>query len=641
MDQPDVTVRVLGIPEFGLPSPGRVFPVKGFQLLALLASSSSHKMTRKQIASLLWDSRNEAVALANLRQLLARIRQAAKNTELISSSVEEVELGKDAAQIDVISFFISLEHHSPAKWEQALHLFRGDLLEGINEATDEFLYWLTSYRELLRERFFSAASTALLEWTRYGNASSDRLRDLARRMVTLDPQREATYRLLIEAYGRNSMFDDVELTLKALEAVLLREHNDRPSKETMAVARRVLSWRSSYEHESAPTPSTHSAPRVAFLAPIHIEGGRIGGIVGALIEEVANELSRYRSIAVLAPHSSFQVDHDSGLPRDNSLLRCDYSVSGFIRRNRSSTVLSLRMTEWNSLQIVWAAQFEIDPSTLLKSFELIVARVASSLASAIEQETLRKLLSTKSHEAYLSFLNGERSLLNCDLPRLRRARSDFWRAAQADPMFSPARARIATTLYLEWIQLGGTDPQLLTTAQEQAAFAAKLDPNSALGHWTLATVALYQRDFDTCEAKFAEAASLCPNSAELLVQHADALAHLGDPDAGWSRFERALDLNPLPPDRYWWAGASIAFRQKRYTTVVELCGKLASDESALGILAASHAYLGDLRTARAYGRRHKEIYPGSTAYEKSTVGPDRLAEHREHRLHGLRMAGIL
>ena len=53
-----------------------VFPAKGFQLIALLALAPSGHMTRKEVASFLWDSENEGLAFSNLRQLIARIKKA-------------------------------------------------------------------------------------------------------------------------------------------------------------------------------------------------------------------------------------------------------------------------------------------------------------------------------------------------------------------------------------------------------------------------------------------------------------------------------------------------------------------------------------------------------------------------------------
>ena len=83
-------------------------------------------------------------------------------------------------------------------------------------------------------------------------------------------------------------------------------------------------------------------------------------------------------------------------------------------------------------------------------------------------------------------------------------------------------------------------------------------------------------------------------------------------------------MNPLPPDHYWWAGASIAFHQHGFQKTVDLCGKLADDEPVLSMLAASHALIGDLDRARMYGGRIKDLFPAGWRLKKARPSrPDR------------------
>ena len=618
------------------------FPAKGFQLIALLALSPSSRMTRKELASFLWESESESLALSNLRQLLSRMKKAVAGTHLLEIDASSIALGGARSAVDLCLFEDASRNGDPSTYLETILLVRGDLLDGIGEVTDQFSHWLVRERAAFRERFFLTASATLFELTRYGRASKASLNTIAEKMLALEPEREQSYRVLVEAYGRNAMFEEATRIYNALCAMLDREHGVPPSPETAAVARRVFASRSSYRSVSAPEHAESERPRVAFLAPSWPSGREQPGLLKFFIEDIANELGRHRSFVVLAPHSSLKIDHDSGMPLDNSVLRVDYSISGFVKPDNGGTVLALRMVSCPSGEIVWSGEFSVSPDALLKSFSLLSLRVASSLCSAIERDRLEVLRKNRDNSAYLHYLDGQKWLANCDLARLRRARKSFKQSIDTDPRFAPSRARIAQTLYLEWIQLGGRDPDLLNVAREQSDIALALDPNDAIGHWMKGTVALYQRDFDECESKLADAEALCPNSADLQVQYGDALSHLGDPDAGWRKFERAIDMNPLPPDHYWWAGASIAFHQNDFQKAVDLCGKLADDEPVLSMLASSHALLGNLDTARIYGGRLKDLFPGGMALEKSAaVTPDRSEHHRKLSLEGLRLAGAI
>ncbi|WP_051041224.1 BTAD domain-containing putative transcriptional regulator [Mesorhizobium australicum] len=521
-------------------------------------------------------------------------------------------------------------------------LVRGDLLEGVDDMTDQFSHWLARERVALRDRLFLMVQACLIELTKYGRAPEKSLKLIAERMLTFEPEREQSYRALIEAYGRNGMLDEARRIHGTLCVMLQREYGLTPSPETVAVTRRVFASRFSYGPAIAPINPTDERPRVAFLSPLRLDMTPHGDLIKFFVEDVANELGRNRAFLALAPHSSFKIDHHSGMPVDNSILRADYTVSGFIKPDKGVTALALRMAKCSGGEVVWAAEFPIDAEGLSKSFSLLSLRIAANLGSAIERDRLAAPRANFGGSSYLHYLEGQKWLSNCDLPKLRRARKSFKQSVDTNPAFAPPRARIAQTLYLEWIQLGGRDPDLLNVAREQSDIALALDPNDAIGYWMKATVALYQRDFEECESRLAEAEALCPNSADLQLQYGDALSHLGDPDTGWRKFERALDLNPLPPDHYWWAGASIAFHQKDYQKTIDLCGKLADDEPVLSMLASTHALMGDLGRARDYASRIKDLFPGGMAIEKSaTVVPDRLEDHRRLNLEGLRLAGVV
>jgi pentatricopeptide repeat protein len=642
----DIEIRLLGMPEMVRPAGGVVFPAKGFQLLALLARAPAKHLPRKELAALLWDNDTEAAALSNLRQLLARMRKAAAgHDDLLDADTKTIALGGGAALIDLNLFEIGYRSGSPEQALRGLLLFRGELLEGIAETTDAFSHWLTLERAALRERFFSAASSILIELTRFGRAPEQDLRAVADRMLALDPEREASYRSLIEAYGRNGMYEEAERIHRSLLAMLEREFGVPPQPETAAVLRRVLAGRGYQAPDAVAQKSPAAQPRVAFLSPAWIIPPGTGeatqtALLHALVEDIANELARYRSFVTLAPHSSFKLAHDSGMPVDNSVLRADYTVSGFIKPSERDKILVLRMADCRNGEILWAGEFSFRPDDLVRSFRMLSLQVASSVAASVERHLLDVMRRDGNSNAYLHYLDGQDLLKNCDLPKLRRARRSFQQAVDLNKGMALAHARIAQTLYLEWISLGGGDPELLRRARDVVGHAIEIDPGAGFSHMMSGTVALYQRDFDYSAEKFAEAETLSPNSADLLVQYADALACYGEVDVGWSKFERAIDLNPLAPDHYWWAGASIAFMQSDYARAIDLCRKMESESPVVRLLAASYAHMGDLDMARSYGRQIKELYPDQNAAAAVKVSPFKDDTFSKIFEEGLRLADV-
>ena len=638
-DEQAFSLKLFGTPAANRPHAGFAFPAKGYQLIALTLLSPARRVTRQKAAALLWENAGEVEAFANLRQLLVRIRRAwPPERPLVESEGPLLIAGPGAEDSDLAQFLKQHQSQAVTDLVDAIGIVDGELLAGTGDTNGEFHLWLLGERAKVKDRFFSAVATALLELTRYGRAKEADLRAIAERALAVEPEREQTYRTLIEAYGRNGMIEEAKRLYANLTELLKREFSAVPSPETAAVARRIFAAaRDRFDTAYAPERSPSTQPRVAFLPPEIPRAGSHPELIHALVREVANELSRYRTFKVIAPHSSFQIVKADGEP-DFAQIDAQYAVSAMLVPGTST--LSCRLARADSGEIIWAGEFPADDHKLALAFRLLSHQTAASMAHAIERDRLDDSRHQHDGAAYLRYLEGQISLQNCDLPRLRRARVAFRDAAATDPDFSATRAKIAQTFHLEWLMLGGNDPDLLLKARAEAGTAVSLDPGAGAGHWMDGVVALYQRDFDGAAESFAVAETLNPHAPDFLVQYADALSHMGDTEAGWERFERAVELNPLPPDHYWWAGASILMARRDFVKAIEMCGKMQSDEPVIRLLAACYALSGDRANARRYGLRIQENYPESSAGSLADIPPYKLDADRQLLLEGLRLAGI-
>lgn len=111
-------------------------------------------------------------------------------------------------------------------------------------------------------------------------------------------------------------------------------------------------------------------------------------------------------------------------------------------------------------------------------------------------------------------------------------------------------------------------------------------------------------------------------------------------DVGWSKFERAIDLNPLAPDHYWWVGATIQLHQQEYARAIDMCSRMESDTNVLRILTASHALLGNISEARRYGSRMKELYPSMGPSSAGKIAPFKDNSFQKIMEKGLRLADV-
>lgn len=637
-ETPRMRILLLGRPEITGLSKDIVFPSKGFQLLALLASAPSQRLPRREIAGYLWDSVQDDKALQNLRQLIVRMKKALPElAEGLIDGVTGLSLS-NGFYIDLVEFTTGMQANSSQGWLEALRLHRNDLLANIDSVSQTFSHWLLQERAKLRDQYFSAASHVLMHLTRYGNASKLELHAIADAMITLEPERESSYRAIIEAFGRNGMFEEAEQVYRNLQQMLKKEFNATPSRDTMSIISRVFSSSSSLQDKAR--SDDHNWPRLAILFPVG--AGLPLDVACALLTDVANELSKYRTFIVLAPHSSFRISHDTGMPLDNSRLRADYSISGTLSPFKSKQGLGIRLVDCHQGHIVWASEVSLEESQLYSSFHNLSHWIAQTLAANIEKRIESTGARFRSDSAYSAYLGGLSGLASNDLRTVRRARKNFLHALELDSINSAARSKLSQTYYLEWLLRGIDIPELLNSAKSEAETAIQVDPTYSHGHCMRGTVALHQREFDDALHHFQTAEELSPNSADTLIQHADALAHCGEPDTAWKKFEHAIDINPNPPDSYWWAGASIAFDRQDYQKVIKLCGELSDDEAVLSLLAATHALMGEKDLAGTYYERHLEqtgIDPASAGSWQNPDRPGSAASDANSRfVEGLRQA---
>jgi DNA-binding SARP family transcriptional activator/Tfp pilus assembly protein PilF len=629
----DIHLRLFGTPQCTIES-ATFFPAKAYALLTALLLAPGGFMTRQAAATLLWDGVSQAKAFGNLRQLLRRLLQIGSGDDaLVVVTDTMVHAGPGTLKSD-LSLFLAACHAQDIETQlSGLLMMRGELLDGLETGQDDFYLWLLSERARVKNQFFTLAASVLHEVTRFGKWKQNDIAALADCILDLEPEREESYRLLIEAHGRCGDFAASERVYQSLLQMLAADDNRRPEPATIAVYRRVQGAMPARAEASAavPPPASQRKPRVAFLAPVRADGEAVTVLTRAFVEDVANSLVRFRTFAVIAPHSSFAFGGE--IPGGTQV---DYRVQSTLL----GTTMSFSLLDCKTYEILWSSEFPFEESQFNLLFRVLSKHVASVLAEQIEWHQIEPSRQFGS-DAYRHLLSGQSLLQKCDLPMLRRARGEFRKAADLDTGLAAARARVAQTLQLEWLMLGGGDPFLLQRAKAEAEAAIQADPASGTGHWMAAVVALYQRDYEGSARKFYEAESLSPNSADLLLQHADALAHFGEPVAAWERFEHAIELNPLAPDIYWWAGASIAFDLQDYGKAVELCGRMENDEPALRVLTASHALNGDLDNARLCAVRLMETYPGITAREIVKLSPDKNSAANENFYHGLKLAGLI
>lgn len=222
---------------------------KSKALLAYLALAPGSPHSRPKLAALLWDRSAEEQARASLRQTLFSLRQAFSQPEPLHATSDSVWLAADAIEVDVLVFEGLAAQQTPEALEQALALYRGDLLEGFDVAAEPFEEWLAARRARLRERALQAMSVLLAH--RCDAHEWERAAGLAERILALDPLRESAHRALMRLHAAAGRRNAALQQYAACAQALARELSVEPEPATKALYGEILGART-VEAEARP-----------------------------------------------------------------------------------------------------------------------------------------------------------------------------------------------------------------------------------------------------------------------------------------------------------------------------------------------------------------------------------------------------
>ena len=648
-------INLLGGFEARLAS-GEVLSLKGRKtqaLVAYLALSPGQPRSREELVGLLWGDRGEEQARSSLRQSLSELRKAlgeADHSPLIADR-ESVSLAAEALVVDVSAFEQSIDDGTPAALERAAELYRGDLLDGIGVHHPAFEDWLGDERRRLNERACEALSRLL---DHHAAGDSETAIATGRRLLALDPLREATHRALMRLYASKG---ERALALKQYQAcrdVLAAELGLSPEPETEALAEEIRKGAAGSGDAVDPAPEAvpvrESAlppdqPTIAVLPFTNLSGDpEQDYFAQGITQDIITELARFGSLRVVAQLSTFELGDRARDPKAaGRVLGVRRLVTGNLRKAGNRVRVSVQLIDCETGTHEWAERYDRE---LLDIFAIqdeivhaIVVTLGGRIAAADTDRALRKR--PERLEAYDCVLRGAYCADLYDRESLEEGHRLAEQAVAAAPTYARAYGQLAWfNATRSWFEPGNASH--LDRAREFALEAVKLDPSDGQCWQFLGNIHLYRREFDQAERCNQQAQALNPNDLRVVATGAEVLAYLG-------RWEEALEalrqfeaLEPLPPNWHWEVLGLIHFNLGRYSEAAETITRM----SALNYwnharLAACYSHLGNFEKAQEHLKAYMAEAPdasiqGYAQSENYFKNPEDL----EPWLEGLRKVGL-
>lgn len=374
-----------------------------------------------------------------------------------------------------------------------------------------------------------------------------------------------------------------------------------------------------------------------------------------ITEDIITELSRFRSLSVIARNSSFTYKGRAAKVTDVARdLGASHILEGSIRRSGTRLRITAQLIDAETGSHIWADRYDRELADMFLVQDEITRIFVGTLTMGLEADSLERSRRKQPESllAYEHWLRGKRLLWVAAGQNSLEARMHFEKAGVVDASFSRAYSGIAVTYQMEAVDLlmGSTAPSAYDKAFEFADRALLLDEADYQAHIAIAWPCLYRRDYERMKKHIDRALLLNPNDADSLANASYMLAMYGDRMQAVACAETAMALNPRYPDWYAAFQSTALFTARLYSEAYAVRAKVPDyfiDSTFFG--AAILAQLDRTADAGDWAQRAVARLKEQEGKAHRTSGfikllidnnPYRLQEDRDHFADAMRKAGI-
>jgi adenylate cyclase len=395
-------------------------------------------------------------------------------------------------------------------------------------------------------------------------------------------------------------------------------------------------------------------PCVAVLPFANLSGDTLQEYFSdGITEDIITELSRFSELLVIARNSSFQYKGKAiDIRQVGKDLGARYVLEGSIRRSGERVRITAQLIEVATGVHRWAERYDRELHDVFAVQDEVARAIVTILAVHVNRaETDRALLKPPAaSEAYDFYLRGAEAFF---LHMHRRTKASIYDARHLleqslaiDPDYARAAALLSQTYmhtYVEPFDCDYLNPVALDCAVELAETAVHLDARLPQARAQLGYVSVLRRQHDMAIAEFERAFALNPNFID--NRFALVLIYSGEPAKALKVFEANVRLDPFQPLVFSSGFIGMAnYMLKRYGEAVrffrEWALRLPNLQNPHVFLASAYAQSGQLEEARAEGLEVLRVNPVFTIESWKRLAVYKVPEDAEHRIDGLRKAGL-
>ncbi len=379
------------------------------------------------------------------------------------------------------------------------------------------------------------------------------------------------------------------------------------------IARPVRVWCWSPGAAAAPAagaPALSEKPSIAVLPFNNMSGDAEQEYFSdGITEDIITELSRFRSLLVIARNSSFIFKGQAFDIREAArTLGAAYVVEGSVRKAGNRVRITAQLIEAATGNHLWAERYDHDLEDIFAVQDNVVAAIVAALPVRIERTRAERSrqASIGSLPAYDSILRGRSYIQVYRKEPARLGEDAFAHAIALDPDNALAHAGMATVCTYSYFW--DNRPETLARGLEHGQRAVALDRDEPAALSALALALCKSGRSDEAVPLMRRAVELLPGSMYERSMLGVCLAHNGRHDEARAHLERAVALDPHVGD---WAFEFLGhanYFTHRFAEAAAAYGRVLDPPSwVCAYHAAACAMNGDVAAARELGVTYARI----------------------------------
>ncbi len=235
-----------------------------------------------------------------------------------------------------------------------------------------------------------------------------------------------------------------------------------------------------------------------------------------ITEDIITELSRFRSLFVIARNSSFTYKGQAVKAQEiGADLGVQYLVEGSVRKSGDRVRITVQLVEAATGNHVWAHRYDRDLEDIFAVQDEVTQSIVATLPGRLEQADAER--AERKHPdnmtAYDYVLRGNQYLSRLKPEDNAEARRMYEKAISLDPHYAHAHARLSVA-YFDSVYIWSMNGSAKANSLEFARKAQDLDSNDSWSHASLGRALFLHKEDRQAEIHLKKAIELNPNEAD-------------------------------------------------------------------------------------------------------------------------------